>query len=31
MGEDDALIARLEVPKHLDFPLDFHGFWATNK
>ncbi|XP_021804712.1 carotenoid cleavage dioxygenase 7, chloroplastic [Prunus avium] len=29
IGEEDALVARLEVPKHLNFPLGFHGFWAT--
>uniref|UniRef100_A0A7N2LFL6 Uncharacterized protein n=1 Tax=Quercus lobata TaxID=97700 RepID=A0A7N2LFL6_QUELO len=30
IGEDDALIARLDVSKHLNFPLGFHGFWATD-
>jgi hypothetical protein len=30
IGEDDALVARLEVPKHLNFPLGFHGFWASD-
>ncbi|XP_043718026.1 carotenoid cleavage dioxygenase 7, chloroplastic [Telopea speciosissima] len=29
IGEVDALVARLEVPKHLNFPFAFHGFWAT--
>ncbi|OMO69554.1 Carotenoid oxygenase [Corchorus capsularis] len=29
IGETDALVARLEVPKHLNFPLGFHGFWAN--
>ncbi|CAL9006674.1 unnamed protein product [Prunus brigantina] len=29
IGGEDALVARLEVPKHLNFPLGFHGFWAT--
>lgn len=29
IGGADALVARLEVPKHLNFPLGFHGFWAT--
>ncbi|XP_026409628.1 carotenoid cleavage dioxygenase 7, chloroplastic-like [Papaver somniferum] len=24
-----ALVAKLEVPKHLNFPLGFHGFWAA--
>ncbi|GMY23290.1 carotenoid cleavage dioxygenase 7, chloroplastic [Fagus crenata] len=31
IGEEDALIARLEVPRHLNFPLGFHGFWASDK
>ncbi|EXB37597.1 hypothetical protein L484_021802 [Morus notabilis] len=31
IGEADALVARLEVPKHLNFPLGFHGFWASAK
>ncbi|KAF5446180.1 hypothetical protein F2P56_031826 [Juglans regia] len=30
IGEDNALVARLEVPKHLNFPLGFHGFWAAD-
>ncbi|XP_059446418.1 carotenoid cleavage dioxygenase 7, chloroplastic [Corylus avellana] len=30
VGEDDALVARLEVPKHLNFPLGFHGFWSSD-
>ncbi|XP_062076205.1 carotenoid cleavage dioxygenase 7, chloroplastic [Humulus lupulus] len=30
IGETDALVARLEVPKHLNFPLGFHGFWAAS-
>ncbi|KAF3440062.1 hypothetical protein FNV43_RR18340 [Rhamnella rubrinervis] len=30
IGEaDHALVARLEVPKHLNFPLGFHGFWRA--
>ncbi|KAI9165169.1 hypothetical protein LWI28_008960 [Acer negundo] len=29
IGEDDALVARLEVPGNFNFPLGFHGFWAT--
>ncbi|XP_038876141.1 carotenoid cleavage dioxygenase 7, chloroplastic [Benincasa hispida] len=29
-GEADGIVARLEVPKHLNFPLGFHGFWAAN-
>lgn len=31
IGEADALVARLQVPKHLNFPLGFHGFWATDQ
>lgn len=30
MGESDGVVARFEVPKHLNFPLGFHGFWAKN-
>ncbi|KAK1588540.1 hypothetical protein Q3G72_024426 [Acer saccharum] len=30
IGEDDALVARLEVPGNFNFPLGFHGFWATS-
>ncbi|KAK1587484.1 hypothetical protein Q3G72_013346 [Acer saccharum] len=30
IGEDDALVARLAVPGNFNFPLGFHGFWATN-
>ncbi|KAI3876140.1 hypothetical protein MKW98_029092 [Papaver atlanticum] len=26
---EDALVTKLEVPKHLNFPLGFHGFWAA--
>ncbi|NP_001284427.1 carotenoid cleavage dioxygenase 7, chloroplastic [Cucumis melo] len=29
-GEADGVVARFEVPKHLNFPLGFHGFWAAN-
>ncbi|XP_031259612.1 carotenoid cleavage dioxygenase 7, chloroplastic [Pistacia vera] len=29
IGEADALVARLEVPKKFNFPLGFHGFWAN--
>ncbi|EHA8589153.1 carotenoid cleavage dioxygenase 7, chloroplastic [Cocos nucifera] len=29
IGEANALVAKLEVPKHLTFPLGFHGFWAA--
>ncbi|KAI3693236.1 hypothetical protein L6452_33068 [Arctium lappa] len=28
IGETNAIVARLEVPKYLNFPLGFHGFWA---
>ncbi|PON61199.1 Carotenoid cleavage dioxygenase [Parasponia andersonii] len=31
IGETDALVAKLEVPRHLNFPLGFHGFWAASK
>ncbi|CAI0556511.1 unnamed protein product [Linum tenue] len=31
IGEgDDAIAARLEVPRELNFPLGFHGFWAPD-
>ncbi|KAE8691192.1 hypothetical protein F3Y22_tig00110890pilonHSYRG00028 [Hibiscus syriacus] len=30
IGETDAVVARLEVPKHLNFPLGFHGFWDNS-
>ncbi|TYG40719.1 hypothetical protein ES288_D12G115800v1 [Gossypium darwinii] len=30
IGESDRVVARFEVPKHLNFPLGFHGFWAKN-
>ncbi|KAJ6872532.1 hypothetical protein NC651_031602 [Populus alba x Populus x berolinensis] len=30
IGKADALVARLEVPRHLNFPLGFHGFWAKS-
>ncbi|MCL7037829.1 hypothetical protein MKW94_001778 [Papaver nudicaule] len=26
---EDALVAKLEVPRHLNFPLGFHGFWCA--
>ncbi|GJT99741.1 carotenoid cleavage dioxygenase 7, chloroplastic [Tanacetum coccineum] len=29
IGETNAVVARLEVPKSLNFPLGFHGFWAA--
>jgi 9-cis-beta-carotene 9',10'-cleaving dioxygenase len=28
IGDADALVARLEVPKSFNFPFGFHGFWA---
>ncbi|XP_071691170.1 carotenoid cleavage dioxygenase 7, chloroplastic [Rutidosis leptorrhynchoides] len=28
IGETNEVVARLEVPKHMNFPLGFHGFWA---
>ncbi|CAL5030678.1 unnamed protein product [Urochloa decumbens] len=28
IGERNAVVAKLEVPKHLTFPMGFHGFWA---
>jgi 9-cis-beta-carotene 9',10'-cleaving dioxygenase len=30
IGTKDALVARLEIPMHLNFPLGFHGFWAAS-
>ncbi|KZV41592.1 carotenoid cleavage dioxygenase 7, chloroplastic-like [Dorcoceras hygrometricum] len=30
IGKHNALVARFEVPRHLNFPLGFHGFWAPN-
>ncbi|GMP42739.1 hypothetical protein CsSME_00012379 [Camellia sinensis var. sinensis] len=30
IGETGALVARLEVPRSLNFPLGFHGFWAPS-
>ncbi|XP_065864301.1 carotenoid cleavage dioxygenase 7, chloroplastic [Euphorbia lathyris] len=30
IGEADAVLARLEVPKNFNFPLGFHGFWASD-
>ncbi|KAL8500271.1 hypothetical protein ACS0TY_020032 [Phlomoides rotata] len=30
VGGKNALVARFEVPRHLNFPLGFHGFWAPN-
>nr|ALJ10991.1 carotenoid cleavage dioxygenase 7b [Chrysanthemum x morifolium] len=29
IGDTNAVVARLEVPKSLNFPLGFHGFWAA--
>lgn len=28
IGEDEAAVAKLEVPKQFTFPIGFHGFWA---
>ncbi|MQM13634.1 hypothetical protein Taro_046560 [Colocasia esculenta] len=28
IGKADAVVAKMEVPKQLTFPLGFHGFWA---
>ncbi|RYR54788.1 hypothetical protein S245_021327 [Arachis hypogaea] len=30
IGTSKALVARLEIPRHLNFPLGFHGFWAAS-
>ncbi|CAA0820389.1 carotenoid cleavage dioxygenase 7 [Striga hermonthica] len=30
IGRNNALVARFEVPRHLNFPLGFHGFWAPD-
>ncbi|KAK1400710.1 Carotenoid cleavage dioxygenase 7 [Heracleum sosnowskyi] len=30
IGMANALLAKLEVPRHLNFPLGFHGFWADS-
>ncbi|KAK4738571.1 hypothetical protein R3W88_002268 [Solanum pinnatisectum] len=30
IGEKNEVVARLEVPRHLNFPLGFHGFWAPS-
>ncbi|KAH0456259.1 hypothetical protein IEQ34_014166 [Dendrobium chrysotoxum] len=27
IGDDDAIVVKLEVPEHLSFPFGFHGFW----
>nr|AIF27228.1 carotenoid cleavage dioxygenase 7 [Crocus sativus] len=29
IGGANAMVAKLEVPKHLNFPLGFHGFWSA--
>ncbi|KAF7825222.1 carotenoid cleavage dioxygenase 7, chloroplastic [Senna tora] len=31
IGTSNALVARMEIPRHLNFPLGFHGFWAAEK
>ncbi|KAF6140368.1 hypothetical protein GIB67_005293 [Kingdonia uniflora] len=30
IGEVDAVVARLKVPKNMNFPLGFHGFWVDH-
>ncbi|XP_061351798.1 carotenoid cleavage dioxygenase 7, chloroplastic [Gastrolobium bilobum] len=30
IGAANALVSRLEIPRHLNFPLGFHGFWAAS-
>ncbi|XP_051138318.1 carotenoid cleavage dioxygenase 7, chloroplastic [Andrographis paniculata] len=30
IGEKNGVVARFEVPRHLNFPLGFHGFWAPD-
>ncbi|XP_010544591.1 PREDICTED: carotenoid cleavage dioxygenase 7, chloroplastic [Tarenaya hassleriana] len=30
IGEADALVARLEVPRNLTFPMGFHGLWTSD-
>ncbi|KAL7121040.1 hypothetical protein ACP275_02G159000 [Erythranthe tilingii] len=29
--KNNSVVARFEVPRHLNFPLGFHGFWAPDK
>ncbi|XP_019433092.1 PREDICTED: carotenoid cleavage dioxygenase 7, chloroplastic [Lupinus angustifolius] len=29
IGLTNAVVARLEIPRHLNFPMGFHGFWAA--
>ncbi|XP_057981204.1 carotenoid cleavage dioxygenase 7, chloroplastic [Malania oleifera] len=29
IGESNAIVARIEVPRYLSFPIGFHGFWAV--
>ncbi|CAL0302912.1 unnamed protein product [Lupinus luteus] len=31
IGSSNSVVARLEIPRHLNFPLGFHGFWAPNE
>ncbi|KAI9078457.1 hypothetical protein K1719_039553 [Acacia pycnantha] len=28
IGASNAVVARIEIPRNLNFPLGFHGFWA---
>lgn len=30
IGNSNAVVARAEVPRHLNFPLGFHGFWESD-
>ena len=30
IGRTEGVVARIEVPKELNFPLGFHGFWSGN-
>ncbi|VYS55566.1 unnamed protein product [Arabidopsis thaliana] len=30
IGESDAVVSRLEVPRNLTFPMGFHGLWASD-
>lgn len=30
IGESDAVVARLAVPRNLTFPMGFHGLWASD-
>lgn len=30
IGESDAVVTRLAVPRNLTFPMGFHGLWASD-